>query len=719
MKRALEKVTGPSCPCCVERLSFIGSRRFKPRLAPAEASEILCSICIDVQDWDAPPFLWPTSVEEIQASAAEVLRAAETNLAAVAAADPPTRASVLLPLMCPPNYKTNPLVCQSKFLQHGSADPAIREAAEAAGKLFAPFKSASRTRADVLAKVKAFAATPEAAALSSHEAHFVEALLKDFERGGLALGCEQQAELQRLLDADSAICKKFGSNLGNDKTKLFFTEDELRGMAPSWVSDRKGEDGRIAVTLRYPDVLPLMSQCEVESTRKKMTEARESAYENNLELMAEGVQLRKQTAMLLGYKSWSHYVIETRMAGTPETVTEFLEKIRNLAKGGAAADLETLRKAKASHLDAAGKLPEGGLSSVALEAWDSSFYHQYILKRDYGVDEEAVSEYFPLDHVVATTLQLYQELLSLQFMELPAGAFSRWHEEVRCFIVHDAPSFGTGGARVGHFYLDLHPREGKYPHAAIFHLLKRSGAQTAVDCMMCNLPAASKDGKPALLRHDDVVTFFHEFGHIMHGLCAEGDGNSTHLAKCPRDFVEAPSQMLENWCWQPSVLKRLSKHHESGESLPDSIRGALVAAKNVHESVGMCRQVYLATLDLVIHSVDPPNDVAGLQELVDRLRPEITGIRNPPGANFLRSFGHLMNQYSAAYYGYMWAEVISADMFATMFEGDCMSVAAGTAYRKKVLAPGGTGKIMAHLKSFLGGRAPEQEPFLRSRGILK
>jgi Zn-dependent oligopeptidase len=205
----------------------------------------------------------------------------------------------------------------------------------------------------------------------------------------------------------------------------------------------------------------------------------------------------------------------------------------------------------------------------------------------------------------------------------------------------------------------------------------------------------------------------------MHGLCSEGNGNSTHLAKCPRDFVEAPSQMLENWCWQPAVLDRLSKHHTTGKPLPAALRTALIAAKNVHESVAITRQIYLATLDLELHSENPPVGVEGLQRLVDTLRLEITGIANPPEANFLRSFGHLMNQYSAAYYGYMWAEVISADMFATKFEADCMGKEAGMLYRKQVLAPGGTGKIMEHLTAFLGGRPPAQEPFLRSRGILQ
>jgi Zn-dependent oligopeptidase len=300
----------------------------------------------------------------------------------------------------------------------------------------------------------------------------------------------------------------------------------------------------------------------------------------------------------------------------------------------------------------------------------------------------------------------------------------------------------------GFFYLDLHPRDGKYGHAAIFHLLKRWGDQVPVDCMLCNLPAPSADGKPALLRHSNCVTFFHEFGHIMHGLCAAGDGNSTTLAKCPRDFVEAPSQMLENWCWTVEGLKRLSKHHETGATLPRDLLDKMLDAKNVNVGLNMARQIYLSTLDLEIHGTDPPTTAEGLQTLVDRLRPEISLIENPEGANMLRSFGHLMNQcdsasqcvrrwrsgrrdsvgdprcrrdvsthrYSAAYYGYLWAEVLSADMFAQCFEKDPFDAKAGRRYRDLVLAPGGVGKILDHLTTFLG-RPPSQEAFLKSRGI--
>ena len=197
------------------------------------------------------------------------------------------------------------------------------------------------------------------------------------------------------------------------------------------------------------------------------------------------------------------------------------------------------------------------------------------MKNEYGVEENVIQQYFPVDFIVQGTLEIYQSLLSLRFEEI--HEFQKWHPDVRLFAVYDN-SPGSEGKRKGNFYLDLHPRDGKYTHAAIFHLLKSHGEQTPVDCMLCNLPIAIGD-QPTLLSHDDVVTFFHEFGHIMHNICAEGEANNTHLAKCPRDFVEAPSQMLENWCWKPEVLAKLSKHHQTGESIPNDLLEKLIAAK--------------------------------------------------------------------------------------------------------------------------------------------
>jgi len=692
--------------------------------APPEA----CGECVLPEftySAEMPPFLWPRETSDVETAVSQVLAETKSVLDAVAAVpdDSLTFAAVVSPLMHLPVYKTNPLVCQAKHMQHCSTDPQIREAASTATTAFANCKKESRKRKDVYMKVKKFSESEASADLSANDRHYVTAILEGFERNGLGLNEVDAASLKQLLDNDVEVCNAYKSNLAEDKTRIEFTAADLDGCDAEWIAEKQAasEDKKtVVLTLKYPDILPVLQSCNVSETRKRISMARESAYGNNLELVAKGVQLRKKAAKILGFDSWAHFVTKTRMSGSPEKVQEFLGGILSKAEAGGLADKERLRQLKQQHLQERGELEAASDflrkagANVELEAWDVSFYHALLLKRDYGVDHEAIRKYFPCPVVVEGTLAIYQDLLGLKFTEL--FNFDTWHLDVRLFVVHDCES----GNRIGHFYLDLHPRDGKYNHAAIFHLLKRNDAtmQTPVDCMLTNLPAPGADGKPALLRHDDVVTFFHEFGHIMHGLCAEGTGNSTTLAKCPRDFVEAPSQMLENWCFDESVLQKLSKHAGTGEHLPKEIIASLLNAKNVSEGLMMLRQLYLGLLDLEIHGVNPPEDATGLQDLVDRLRPKISLINNPPGCNMLRNFGHLMNQYSAAYYGYLWAEVLSADMFTSKFEKDPFDKKAGMEYRKKVLAPGGVGKIAEHLEAFLG-HEPTQEPFLKSRGILK
>ncbi|CAD7940007.1 unnamed protein product [Amoebophrya sp. A120] len=700
------------CPCCEERVGKRGGFRFMLKCdAPIDAC-VECVIDDEKIRYDAdlyPPFRWPRTPESIAASAKTVVADTEQTLANVVSASTLDFNSVVLPLMKLPCYKTNPLVCQNKHLQHCSTDPVIREAASKAATEFANCKKKTKTRKDVYEKVVSYAATEEYKTLSVYNKHFVDAIIGMYERAGLSLSTENAAELSKLLDADVDCCNRYKKNLGEDKTSVEFSPEELKGCDAEWIKERTKENNTVTLTLKYPDLLPVLQNCEVGETRKKLTLARERAYGNNLDLVAEGINYRQQVAKILEFASWAHLVTQTRMSGNPEKVHKFLAEIREKALPGAKRDYARLLALKKTHLG----LPETD-SSADLEAWDVSFYHSLLLKTEYGVDHEEIRQYFPADNVIKGTLQIYQDLLSLQFTELED--FDTWHEEVRLFVVHDR---GGTKERVGHFYLDLHPREGKYGHAAIFHLLKRTETQTPVDCMLCNLPAPNKTtGKPALLRHDDVVTFFHEFGHIMHGLCAEGIGNATTLAKCPRDFVEAPSQMLENWCFNEKVLQILSKHVETSETLPSSLIEKLLKAKNVSEGLMMSRQVYLATLDLTIHGAGQlPQSADELQALVDKMRPEISLIKNPASCNMLRNFGHLMNQYSAAYYGYLWAEVLSADMFASKFEKNPFDQEAGMEYRKKVLGVGGTGKIADHLVNFLG-HEPSQDPFLKSRGIL-
>jgi len=754
------------CPCCEERVGRRGGFRFLRKLqAPPGA----CQECVFAAppegagargDPDSPPFVWPRKPEDIDLAVAEVLADSKRVLDDVAklGADgaPLNFQNTIHPLMHLPCYKTNPLVCQAKHMQHCHTDAAIRDQASKATTAFANMKKESKTRKDVHAVVKKFKDQLDAGdgeqGITEYQRHYVTAILDGFGRSGLELSDADSEALTKCLAGDADACNLYKKNLGEDKTELVFDPEELEGCDKEWIDERTVKEGtgeatadgggcpsrvgKVVLTLKYPDLLPVLQNCERCETRKKLTIAREQAYGNNLDLVAQGAVHRRAAARILGYDSWAHYICSGRMSGSPEVVTKFLAGIRDKAEKGASEDKERLRKLKEQHLAERGELAEAG-GDVKLDSWDTSFYNALLLKREYGVDHEAIRKYFPCPVVVEGTLGIYQELLGLRFTE--QFGFDTWHPEVRLFIVHDSKT----GDRMGHFYLDLHPREGKYNHAAIFHLLKRSedrrladgSSQTPVDCMLTNLPAPTVDAsdptgatlKPALLRHDDVVTFFHEFGHIMHGLCAQGTANQTTLAKCPRDFVEAPSQMLENWCFNGRVLERLSKHVQTGESLPQDQIDKLLKAKNVNEGLMMLRQLYLSTLDLTIHGVwkgaggeDDPgkyDSADKLQALVDELRPRCSLIDNPPGCNMLRNFGHLMNQYSAAYYGYLWAEVLSADMFESRFAKDPFSKEDGMDYRTMVLAVGGVGKIAAHLERFLG-HAPREEPFLRSRGII-
>eukprot|EP01006_Ploeotia_vitrea_P050035 TRINITY_DN67403_c3_g7_i1.p1 TRINITY_DN67403_c3_g7~~TRINITY_DN67403_c3_g7_i1.p1 ORF type:complete len:662 (-),score=90.79 TRINITY_DN67403_c3_g7_i1:174-2159(-) len=655
-----------------------------------------------------PPFKWPKSADEIKQKVTDILDQTTKLYDKIAALKEEELSfdTVIQPLMQPPNYKTNPALCEAKFMQHCHTDAEIRDAANTAGSTFGKERVTFRMRDDVFKVVEAYSKTEEAQKLDDTKAYYLQAVIKDFKRTGLGLSAEKRAEFKKLLDEDTAICAEFSANIGKDTTALFFEKKELEGLPEEFIKERTQEDGKVKITLKYPDIVPISGNCEVPETRKKVVLARErDAYGNNLELVAKAVKIRKQMAQLLGFEHYADYILQNRMAADAKTVTKFLSELREKLVAPAKEEYAKLLSLKKEFCAS-----KGIEFDDKINAWDMGFYSNLLLKKEYGVDDEVVKEYFPLDVVVKETMLIYQEVLSLKFTEIKE--FDSWHPEVRCFIVHDQES----NTKIGHFYLDLHPRAGKYGHAAIFHLLKKC-KQTefaSAACMLANLPAPGADGKPALLRHDDVVTFFHEFGHIMHDICSEGDCNMTILAKCPRDFVEAPSQMLENWCWTPEVLARLSSHYETGKPLPDDLLQNMLRAKNVGFGLFNLRQIYLATLDMTIHT-DPPDD---LLALCDKLRPEISMIENPTGCSILKNFGHLMNQYAAAYYGYLWAEVLSADMFFVRFDKEgVFNSKTGMDYRKKVLAPGGVGSILEHVTNFLG-RPPQQENFLRSKGIV-
>jgi len=335
------------------------------------------------------------------------------------------------------------------------------------------------------------------------------------------------------------------------------------------------------------------------------------------------------------------------------------------------------------------------------------------MKTKYQVNEEEIKDYFPTDLVVTETLNIYQEILGLKFHLLSKEESHVWFDEVSQYSVFDQAT----NQFIGHFYLDLYPRDGKYGHAACFSLqrgcLGEDGKiQHPASAMVCNFTKASPE-KPALLRHSEFITFFHEFGHVMHGICAQVKYSRFAGTSTERDFVECPSQMLENWCWEKVILQRVTSHYKDGTKLPEEIIQRMLAAKHANSGLLNLRQVFFGILDQTIHKT---KGKLNTEELYGRLKKEITLVDHTPGTNPIGNFGHFMGGYDASYYGYLWSEVYSADLFSVFEEHGILNKEIGDRYRNLILRPGGSDDAMKYLIAFLG-REPNQNAFLKSIGL--
>lgn len=343
-------------------------------------------------------------------------------------------------------------------------------------------------------------------------------------------------------------------------------------------------------------------------------------------------------------------------------------------------------------------------------SWDLRFYETRLRKKEYGVDPFEVAEYLPVDQVLEGLFSITGEVFDLSYEELPNG--KSWHRDARLFAVSDRRS----GEPLAQFFMDLHPRQGKFTHAAAWPL--RPGRASAegkvispVSAIVANLPKPSA-GKPALLQHDDVVTLFHEFGHVLHMSLSKARFTRFSGAQTEWDFVEAPSQIMEHWCWQPEVLRRFARHHQTGEPIPAVLVDQLVAAKNLNTGLFHLRQISYGQLDLRYHGPDEHKDLDGIL----RETYSIGLIPFPEGTFFPASFGHLMEGYDAGYYGYLWAKVLGDDMFSRFEATAPTDPDVGARYRRVILEPNGTVDADVLVRDFLG-RAPSSDAFLRYNGI--
>ncbi|MBT8248251.1 MAG: Zn-dependent oligopeptidase, partial [Acidimicrobiia bacterium] len=525
--------------------------------------------------------------------------------------------------------------------------------------------------------------------------------MRDFRRAGHELDAEQQAELktlkQRLVELEVA----FSANVDAYSDHIEVTRKELDGLPNSFIDALKPGDaeGTYRVTLDYPDLFPYLQNATSRGRREELLRKKNtSVVEENRPLLEEALGLRRRVAQLVGYDSWAHHSMDVKMAD-PDRVERFYADLVPRLK----------EKVKAEHDKMRSMLAEE-YGDDTLQQWDINYYSTKIRRDEYGVDQYDVANYFPLEAVIDGMLDLTAEMFGVTYVR--QDETNAWHPDVYLYAIVDSET----DEHLAYFYMDLFPREGKYGHAAAFDLVaghtNLAGEKIRpVAAMVANFTKPT-DEAPSLLRHDEVLTLFHEFGHILHQTLTRAETVRFSGANTEWDFVEAPSQIMEHWTWEPDVLARFARHYQSGEQIPQEMVGQLVAARDVNIAAASLRQAYFGILDLLLHDDAEKRDLDAL----DREAYEVNELPFPEGTFFLASFGHVMGGYDAGYYGYLWSKVFGDDMYSRFQSEGILNPSVGRAYRSVILEQGGSKDADTLLLEFLG-RPPSNEAFLANLGL--
>ncbi len=594
------------------------------------------------------------------------------------------------------------------LLKETSTNAVLRDAATDAIKVLSEWSVGLDYREDVYRTVNAYARTlPK---LVGEEDRLLREVLRDYRRAGLELPKAQRDEVERLRKELTQLTTDFESNITKTQQPVKFTGAELEGMPENFLNQpglKTGDDEYTLmanVTFHYITVL---ENAKRESTRRKFTTIRNNlAREENVPLLQKILALRDRIAGKLGYASWADYVIEPKMAKDAATARAFLERLKVGLQPKFAAELEEYR---------ALKVKETGDANAQIHVWDWGYFSNQLKKEKYTVDAEQLRVYFPYEKTLQGMFDIYQIIFGLKFQRLDAPV--QWADGVQLFGVTDSET----GAPLGLFYLDMFPREGKYNHFAQFGIIEGKRLpggqyQRPTVALICNFPPPGKD-TPSLLSHSDVETLFHEFGHALHSILTRARFSRFAGTSVPRDFVEAPSQMLENWVWDKKVLDSFAAdYRDPSKKIPKEILGKLKESKLATVGTFYRRQLSFALVDLALHTEVKDGGDQDVVKISNDILSKVF-LPVPEDTAFVAYFGHLMG-YDAGYYGYAWADAIAADM-ATVFEkspNGYFDVSTGRRLRKEIYAPGDSRDVTVSIEKFLG-RKQSIEPFLKTLGI--
>lgn len=549
----------------------------------------------------------------------------------------------------------------------------------------------------------------------------VDNALRDFQLSGIALEAAKQKRYGEIVARLSELASKFGNNV-MDATqawqKHITDESDLTGLPESALAlaahtaESKGLEGWV-FTLDIPSYLPVMTYADSQTLREEayrafVTRASDQGPNagefDNSAIMHEALTLRHELAQLLGFSSFAEKSLATKMAETPEQVFKFLNDLAAKSKPQAEQEVAELR-------DFANK--EHGVSE--LKPWDYAYYGEKLKQAKYAISDEALRPYFPEHKVLAGLFETVNRLFGIRVSEVKD--VDTYHPDVRFFAIHD-----DKGELRGHFYLDLYAREHKRGGAWMDDCMGRKvrangELQTPVAYLVCNFNKAVGN-KPALFTHNEVTTLFHEFGHGIHHMLTQVDAAPVAgINGVAWDAVELPSQFLENWCYEEEALNFISGHYETGEPLPKEMLDKLLAAKNFQSAMQMLRQLEFSLFDFHIHADFEPNTDCQIQATLNAVRERTAVVKAPEFNRFQHSFSHIFaGGYSAGYYSYKWAEVLSADAFSKFEEEGIFNPQTGREFMHHILEKGGSEAPMVLFTRFRG-REPKVDALLRHSGI--
>lgn len=541
--------------------------------------------------------------------------------------------------------------------------------------------------------------------LTPAQRYYVQESMKGFKRAGFDLPDDKRAQLNQLKKELANLCLQFSTNIASDDSSIIVSKEDLYGLEDDFLAAlQSAGENSYYLKMDYPTYFNVMDNCVIENTRKRLHDAFVNrAYPANDAILKQIVAKRDELAHILGFASFAAYDLDEQMVKRVARAEQFLDDL--LEKSDKKATTELIQYLAA--LPDSVTLTEDG----KIKPWDFPFIQAQYKKKHFDIDENRIAEYFPMDATIEGLFTIYKQFFDIDFEQIPVSA---WHEDVKLIATYNADH----SLLHGYIFLDLYPRPNKYSHAghtSIVPAINYEGKRIpAVSLVMANFPKPN-GVKPSLLKRTDVSTFFHEFGHALHALLGRTELESQSGTNVKSDFVELPSQILEEWLWDRAILKLVSKHYQTGESLPDDIITKLLALKTFDTGNFVQRQAMLSLVSLNYYKEDADKDLyAILHDTHVRCRPQMMW---SPANHFYASWGHLTG-YAAKYYGYLWSRVFAQDIFEEVKKYGLLNPVIGQRYVDTIIGKGGSADPNELLRNFLG-REPNNEAFLINLGFVE